>query len=564
MSTALVAAEIRRFLASSEPEVLCIKGKWGVGKTFAWLTYLEAAQQTGQLGLDRYAYVSLFGQNSLDDLRYAIVESTVTAEQAISGPSVGTFRALLNKGFDRVKKAGPVAAPVAAAFGFKDAAEAFAKSSFLLVRNQLVCLDDLERAGDGLRQRDVLGLASSMKEQRNCKIVLLLNDEEMDAEQRQEFERQLEKVVDVSLIFDPTPSEAATIALPGTDQLSETLRERVKELGIVNIRVIKKIQRLAKRLSEILKDCSPPIHEQASSSVVLGAWAVLQPGDAPTLEFLKSYNDVAFLMRDHRKAPDEEAELEAKWMSRIREYPFSHADDLDKLIFDGVLRGFFDEDAVLAAAKVIEATLAADPNNNSFSTAWDLYHGSLTVDDDVVLEAMFTGAMENLKFISPVNINSAIKLFREMGREAQADAMLAAYVDAHADKRDFFDLSEHMFMAGDEIDPALRQAFVDRYAAYVDDRDPKDVLIAIAASQSWNDADVALLAKLTQDELISMFQSIEGKDLGRSIRHALRLGRLPDNDGKKLGANLEQALKQIAAKSPLRARRIRQFGVDLG
>jgi hypothetical protein len=30
-STALVQTEIRRFLRSEDPEVLCITGKWGVG-----------------------------------------------------------------------------------------------------------------------------------------------------------------------------------------------------------------------------------------------------------------------------------------------------------------------------------------------------------------------------------------------------------------------------------------------------------------------------------------------------------------------------------------------------
>jgi hypothetical protein len=42
MSIELVAAEIRRFLSSEEPEVLSISGDWGVGKTFAWNRYLQA------------------------------------------------------------------------------------------------------------------------------------------------------------------------------------------------------------------------------------------------------------------------------------------------------------------------------------------------------------------------------------------------------------------------------------------------------------------------------------------------------------------------------------------
>ncbi len=43
-----------------------------------------------------------------------------------------------------------------------------------------------------------------------CNIVLLLNDKEHD--ETDEFERQLEKVADVTLAFDLTPQEAAAIA----------------------------------------------------------------------------------------------------------------------------------------------------------------------------------------------------------------------------------------------------------------------------------------------------------------------------------------------------------------
>ena len=52
-------------------------GQWGVGKTFAWNKYpFQNAQMQGQIGLKRYSYVSLFGINSLDDLKYAIFENT--------------------------------------------------------------------------------------------------------------------------------------------------------------------------------------------------------------------------------------------------------------------------------------------------------------------------------------------------------------------------------------------------------------------------------------------------------------------------------------------------------
>jgi len=45
----LVKREIVRFLKSEEPEVLCIRGKWGVGKTYSWKQYLKEAFDRGQI-----------------------------------------------------------------------------------------------------------------------------------------------------------------------------------------------------------------------------------------------------------------------------------------------------------------------------------------------------------------------------------------------------------------------------------------------------------------------------------------------------------------------------------
>lgn len=69
MSLELVENEIRRFLSSGEPEVICVSGHWGVGKTYAWNRYVQDAQRKRRFELKRYSYVSLFGINSLDELK---------------------------------------------------------------------------------------------------------------------------------------------------------------------------------------------------------------------------------------------------------------------------------------------------------------------------------------------------------------------------------------------------------------------------------------------------------------------------------------------------------------
>lgn len=72
--------QIRRFLKSNNPEVIAIKGAWGVGKTYAWKAILKSARDDNAIHLKKYAYVSLFSITSLEELRRAIFESVIDTE----------------------------------------------------------------------------------------------------------------------------------------------------------------------------------------------------------------------------------------------------------------------------------------------------------------------------------------------------------------------------------------------------------------------------------------------------------------------------------------------------
>jgi predicted AAA+ superfamily ATPase len=74
-ATDRVTREIVRFLESSKPEVLALRGAWGVGKTYLWNKLLEQTKAT--IGLKKYAYVSLFGLQNLNELKYSIYENTI-------------------------------------------------------------------------------------------------------------------------------------------------------------------------------------------------------------------------------------------------------------------------------------------------------------------------------------------------------------------------------------------------------------------------------------------------------------------------------------------------------
>src|SRR5579862_1313372 len=78
MSIKIVTEELARFLGSDEPEVVAIRGKWGIGKTYAWKKMLREQKRLGKVKKQRYSYVSLFGVNSLQDLKEALFQNMVS------------------------------------------------------------------------------------------------------------------------------------------------------------------------------------------------------------------------------------------------------------------------------------------------------------------------------------------------------------------------------------------------------------------------------------------------------------------------------------------------------
>ena len=92
MSLNIVKKEIFRFLESSTPEVLAIKGAWGVGKTFAWNKFLLEAKEDKKIACKKYSYVSLFGINSLDSFRYTVFEQLINIKLIGTEPSLETFK----------------------------------------------------------------------------------------------------------------------------------------------------------------------------------------------------------------------------------------------------------------------------------------------------------------------------------------------------------------------------------------------------------------------------------------------------------------------------------------
>jgi hypothetical protein len=153
MSTELIENEIRTFLSSKEPEVICISGRWGVGKTFAWNRNVRGAQASKRIALDAYSYVSLFGINSLEELKYSIFENSVKCSAIGIEPKLDTLQYALPV----AKKVGKKSLGIAQQIPFiKNYIGGLGPLWFSLVKKIVICIDDIERRGKNLSVREVL------------------------------------------------------------------------------------------------------------------------------------------------------------------------------------------------------------------------------------------------------------------------------------------------------------------------------------------------------------------------------------------------------------------------
>lgn len=556
MSIEIVKSQVQEFLSCDKPEVLAIKGAWGIGKTYSWNKFLLDAKKSNRIALERYSYVSLFGINSLDALKYAIFEHVIPRELIGTEANLETFKknttglleVLGRKSLAWFKGASLI----------KSFTPAIESISFLSLSKSLICIDDLERRGAGLSMKDALGLVTQLKEQKKCKVILLLNDLEEGLE---EYKKYREKVIDIELKFDPTSLESAEIALDLSSQEGEALSQLTQKLKIKNIRVLKKIERMINLVLPLTAGFEPEIKDQVRHSIVLFSWCYFCASEgAPPLEFVTSMGYDQWGLGE-----EEEADEKRKaWKNLVNEYGFQHTDELDLVFAEAVKTGYIDEVSFRLEASNRNKQLLAAKSQESFSKTWRLYHDSFDDNRDEVLSKLFDSFKRNVKNITPGNLNGTVKLFRELGEGERASEIIDLYMNERGAESELFNLRENNFF-GDVKDKEILERFDEKYRASVTVESAAEVLQRIAGTNGWNQKDEVVLANTSVDEYYNLFKNERGEHLSSFIYACLKFGRIgnANDQQKEVARRAIEALKKIAAESELNRLRVKKYGIEI-
>lgn len=206
---------------------IAITGSWGVGKTFFWNEFRKNSPNK-----KKYVYVSLFGLESLSDLKTHIYSHIENNNSAIEIPR-------WIRGLPSILKETRISQ-----FGISSSAKIFDSLMFNQVKDAIICFDDFERMSNKLDIKDVMGLANQLKLERNCQVILILDESKTEKENKRKYAEYKEKLIDEEIKITSVEPLLRENAKDIDGPLIDLMVEFAEKLEIHNFRFFQKVIKL--------------------------------------------------------------------------------------------------------------------------------------------------------------------------------------------------------------------------------------------------------------------------------------------------------------------------------
>jgi hypothetical protein len=570
MSLASVDRALAEFVHAAEPRILALTGDWGRGKTFYWRSFLSGHSEDDHRA-SHYAYVSLFGLKDLRDVQDSLVAGAVPIRDVSANEGMPVKRSFIERASEWPERAR--AKIERKARSYSDLADKLPKlgqfgplaraMAFRIVKDYLVCIDDVERRSESLPLRDVLGMASMLREQRGCRVLIILNSDALSVADRETFHTLREKVFDSEIVFEPSAAECAVIAFPGGSRLYERAAENAIRLGITNIRVLYRIRRLIDTISPQAMAENDDIQTQIIHSSVLLGWCFNSGGGrAPLFSYVKGLNFSSFIDLDKSK---ERPAHEKAWNQLLSDYGYSNTDELDAAICDVLERGYVNTERLNAVISNRTEAVRRARLERAFEEAWGLYHGSFDPSPHQLVAAFESSVKASATTISSVNLSATTMLLRSLGYDSLADELMNHWINVNSETQPAalnIQASDWKEEVRDLRFRAAAQSAFDRLPNMA--RPFGETALALSQQNGWSEDDIRVLARASTDEYYGLLTSLSYPQTGRVVRALLRFGQFDESQPEysKIAGATRAALMRIGRESALNRQRVKSYGID--
>lgn len=568
MSLNKVQAALEDFAMTSDDKAIIFKGAWGTGKTFLWDMVVKQKKQ--KFIRSKYSYVSLFGINSLAELKRSIFESSVDKNFADESPSLKSLtsnltalKSSMSSWFRKIIRFGSEASiPYVKGVG-----SLIESVQYASICDITICIDDFERKGSALTDRDVLGLISNLVEKKRCRVVLILNEKTLNPQA--EFFSFSEKVFDYEILFKPTVAEAISMVFKSGSETERKLVYHLTALEINNIRLLKKIDLFLRVLKPYFDRWQVEITNQALHVLPLAVLAIYGGKETlADLEVIKSLDHYETELPDgeENKSAEEKAAfyLRAKRREFLSNYGFTFCDEFDAAIIELVRQGYADDDLLLRITDAMHKKVKHDQDFAVYKTAWSVFKGSFEMNEEEVFRC-FEDALELvLPKLTLQQLDQVSSVYEVISHEQTFQRHIDRYFEM-AINNDYFDPDDfHTYPKY----PYLTQALENYKRSKIVRRSLYEIFESSPKIGPSSDDDVRSMSMASVDEYYNFIKSMRGSEIPFVIGKCLRLGgdvcyspELQESHFRILVATYE-AILRIAGESKLNSHRLSKFLAD--
>lgn len=560
MSIKTVNEVISRILRESAPKVVAIKGAWGCGKTHAWQNLI--ADLRGECHRQEYSYASLFGITSINQLRIALFANTqaisINAKSADEyvdplAIRIRDFRRSSKQFNDKIK-----AAIDHLPFG-KIANIAIDSVLPFLLKDKVICLDDFERMGKSIEPDELLGFISELKEQNNCQVVLIFNEEKLTETQKKVYQDYREKVIDIELVYAPTVDEAIQIALPEAFPCRAHLAVHIKKLKIRNIRILFKLVELMELIYPAVAHLCQEVLDQLARTLVLLVW--LEYGDIdmderPNQAFYQNWNRTLWTIKQKYMA-DKCSAQELVWDEFMSNFGISHLDDFDRAIYKVICHGYLEDSNIEQCAQQLNLALTQSGERRAYSQAWNMIHESFDDNEQEAIQSVINATRERIHLISTNELDGTMVFLRQFDMDDVANELLELFIAGHQHLSAPFNVDEYRH-ACELCDPVLLKRFAEVYADKNSQPSLEEAILQMDEEDAYTGRNIQLVRQASQADFYTLFKRLNGPRFKARIQVALEYSQ---HAGGDTPSPAQLALQQIASETRLNAFRTKKFGV---
>jgi hypothetical protein len=389
-----------------------------------------------------------------------------------------------------------------------------------LLRDRFLAFDDIERKHAHLSIDEVLGFIDDLTENRNCRVLLILNTDKLG--DKELWDQLREKVIDHELRLDTSPTEAFEIARKIVPtNFVEAIRSSVETCGISNIRVVCKIIRLVNRILADYQDLSAEVLERViPSSVLLAGIYYKGLEDGPGIDFVMSFSAEAVYIRTASKSramekPTDDDKARARWMVMLQQLKINSVDEFEQLVVEFLQSGLLDDSAlkkVVTRYRSEAELLAARRRIEQFFFRCD-WHPELT-DSELVDEAR--NLLADVNVLDPFSVTALHDRLMGMSEgSALADEMVKLWVSnfrRDAAGKELGRVEDFNFF-GRKVHPLIRAEIDAIYAGQRASKTLLDVVRGIAVRSGWGADEESVMKSATPAEFAALLSSLTGEDL---------------------------------------------------